>query len=78
MLLHKRYDQVRSLLDGRFQGFCRRAAGQGLDMDRMELWHDLLEAALLADRDWPDAQEAETEAWAVFILERVEAHFGTM
>ena len=71
---HQRYDEVRTLLDGRFGEFRRRAVVQGLDMDRMELWHDLLEAALAADLQW--SEPAGTEAWEVFILEKVELRFG--
>ena len=52
-LLHARYDAVRRVVDQSLPDLQRLAAKQGLVIDRMELWQEILEAGLHADRDWP-------------------------
>lgn len=75
MPLHKRYDMVRLLLDGSFQGYRRRLRDRGLEVDTDELWQDLLEAALEADREWPGDTGPD---WERAILRQVEARLQTM
>ncbi len=75
MPLHKRYDMVRLLLDGCFQGYRRRLRDKGLEMDVDELWHDLMEAALEADREWTGDTGPD---WEQAILRHVETRVQAM
>lgn len=75
MPLHKRYDLVRLLLDGHFHGYRRRVREKGLALETDELWHDLMEAALEADREWPGDTGPD---WEQAILLRVEARLATL
>jgi len=74
--MNDRYDLVRALLDEYFGAFNRRARELELGLERMELWHDLLEAALLADRELVamDAGTAD-DRWREAVLLVVEARF---
>lgn len=75
MALHRRYDMVRLLLDGKFHGYRRQARQKGLELESDELWHDLMEVALEADREW---QGDTGEGWKSFVLDRVEARLGSL
>jgi hypothetical protein len=67
--LHKRYERVRGLVDAHFVSIARRAHAAAPELDRIEIWHDALEAALAADRDYPNEPG---EDWEGVILESVE------
>jgi hypothetical protein len=49
-VLHPHYDRIRSLVDHRFVHYSRQCRAEGVEIERIELWHDLLEAGLAADR----------------------------
>jgi hypothetical protein len=70
-MLHKRYEQIRTLVDRRFVLYRRRCRAEGVEVDRIELWHDLLEAGLAADREFP----AAGPAWAEHVLAKVEKRY---
>ncbi len=63
-----RYLIVRHLLDARFAAYRRRCREDGLDLDRMELWEELLDAALQSERRCPD--DAELEPTLLDAIER--------
>lgn len=73
MPLHKNYFQVRGLVDKSFVSYRRRCVASGLDIDRIELWHDLLEAALKADKSCP--HQPGQQGWSACILAEVEARY---
>jgi hypothetical protein len=52
MPLHKRYDRVRLLVDSHFVALARAAHARDPDLDRIEIWHDVFEAALAADKEY--------------------------
>jgi hypothetical protein len=75
-MLHKRYAQIRTLVDRRFVLYRRRCRAEGVEIERIELWHDLLEAGLAADRDFPAAGPAAAgPAWAEHVLAKVEERY---
>ena len=75
MPLSRRYHQVRALVEKRFTAYRRRAVADGLGLERIEMWHDLLEAALAADADWPG--EAD-DAWQAHVLAAMEARYAEL
>jgi hypothetical protein len=70
-VLHKRYDRVRAIVDRRFVHYRRRCRADGLTLERIELWHDLLEAGLAADSASPEPGEG----WEEHILSKVEDRY---
>jgi hypothetical protein len=70
-MLHKNYDLIKSLVDHRFVAYRRRCAADGLTIERIELWQELLEAGLLADRVPAD----EGLSWEEHILAHVERRY---
>ena len=68
MPLHKRYELVKKLVDSHFVRLSRAAHARDPELERIEIWHDALEAALKADRDY----EGEPgEDWEESILTAV-------
>lgn len=70
MPLHENYYQVRGVVDKSFVGYRRRCVAGGLSVDRIELWHDLLEAGLAADKSCPI--HPGEKGWSACILAEVE------
>ncbi|MFP4072094.1 MAG: hypothetical protein ACLFTB_08580 [Desulfovibrionales bacterium] len=73
MPLHKHYDTVRRMVDRRFLHYRRRSVQEGLDIERIELWHDLLEAALEADKK--AKVSPDSAVWKSIILEELESRY---
>jgi hypothetical protein len=65
MPLHKRYELVKKLVDSHFVRLSRAAHARDPQLERIEIWHDALEAALKADRGYEGEPD---ENWEVFIL----------
>lgn len=76
MALHKHYDHVRLLVDRHFMRYRRRAVAAGLEHDRIELWHNLLEAALAANAVW--SGEALTPEWQTHVLSGVDQRLSEL
>jgi DNA-directed RNA polymerase specialized sigma24 family protein len=61
MPVHENYERVLRLVDAHFVSLCRAARARTPDVDRMDVWHDALEAALKADKEFPGEPAGDWE-----------------